>query len=121
MDLNEISSSASEDEEEVLPLDFRTAMLKDGNKIVIQAKPLQQNPEKNDEKKSGEPLTLNEYLDMVRMEPFKEEDGAIMLEPDINIKEVFDKFDLACNQENRINNTLNAPIRSADSKKKKVP
>ena len=46
----------------------------------------------------------------------------------MNIKEKFDQIDLPCNQEDRINNTLNAPKRpeqitstSSHSSKKKVP
>lgn len=38
-DVNDESKEPSEDEE-VLPLDFRTAMLEEQNKIIIQAKPL---------------------------------------------------------------------------------
>ena len=34
-----------------------------------------------------------------------------MLDPDINIQEKFNLIDLPCNQENRINNNLNAQIR----------
>lgn len=33
-------SEDAEDDEEVLPLDFRTALIPEENKIVIQAKPL---------------------------------------------------------------------------------
>ena len=41
MNLKEIADEESDDEEdEVLPLDFRTAMIEEENKVVIQAKPL---------------------------------------------------------------------------------
>jgi len=49
---------------------------------------------------------------MVRKEAFKEDEGAIMLDPDINIKEKFDLITLPCDIENRINNAFNAPVRS---------
>jgi hypothetical protein len=45
MNLNEIEESESEmedTEDEVLPLDFRTALIEKDNRVVIQAKPLQQ-------------------------------------------------------------------------------
>jgi hypothetical protein len=43
MNLNEIEESESEmedTEDEVLPLDFRTALIEKDNRVVIQAKPL---------------------------------------------------------------------------------
>jgi len=52
---------------------------------------------------------------MVRKESFKEDEGAILLDPDINIKEKFDQIDLPCNTEDRINNTINAPVRPGQS------
>jgi len=52
---------------------------------------------------------------MVRKEAFKEDEGAILLDPDINIKEKFDQIDLPCNQEDRINNTINARVRPGQS------
>ena len=40
MNLQEIEETASEGDEEVLPLDFRTALIAKENRVVIQAKPL---------------------------------------------------------------------------------
>jgi hypothetical protein len=40
MNLKDIEESASEGDDEVLPLDFRTALIESENKIIIQAKPL---------------------------------------------------------------------------------
>lgn len=54
---------------------------------------------------------LDAYLEMVRKEAFREDEGAIMIDPDINIKEKFEQIDLPCNREDRINNTFNAPLR----------
>ncbi len=56
---------------------------------------------------------MESYLDAVKKEPFKpDETNVIMIDPDINIKEKFEQIDLACNMEQRINNTFNAPMRS---------
>ena len=35
-----VDENSEEDDEEVLPLDFRTAIIEEENKVVIQAKPL---------------------------------------------------------------------------------
>lgn len=47
----------------------------------------------------------------MKLEPFKEEEGAIQLDPGINIEEKYAKIELPCTQEERINNTIDAPIR----------
>ena len=49
-----------------------------------------------------------------------------MLYPEINIQEQFEKIKLPCDKETRINNTIDAPIRSArhsnpNAPKKKGP
>ena len=94
--------------------------------MVIQAKPLTlktdeqllreatQHPE--EEKKGSEFESMESYLEAVKKEPFKPEEDAnvILIEPDINIKEKFEAIELACNSEQRINNTLNAPIRTKE-------
>lgn len=49
----------------------------------------------------------------MKKEPFKDDD-IILIDPDINIKEKFEEIDLACNKENRINNTFNAPIKTLE-------
>ena len=64
-----------------------------------------------DDKKDLAKGGLDSYLDMVRKEAFKEDEGAIMIDPDINIKEKFEEIDLPCNTVKRINNSINAPIR----------
>jgi len=46
---------------------------------------------------------------MVRKEEFKEEDGAVMLEPEVDVKETFDK--IIHSEVPRLNNTLDAPVR----------
>ena len=95
--------------------------------MVIQAKPLTlktdeqllreatQLPEE-EEKKGSEFESMESYLEAVKKEPFKPEEDAnvILIEPDINIKEKFEAIELACNSEQRINNTINAPIRTKE-------
>ena len=114
-----------DDDEEVLPLDFRTALIEHENKVVIQAKPLQLKTDDELLKEAQEvvvaPVTEKEfesmesYLEAVKKEPFKpEESNVIMIDPDINIKEKFEQIDLACNMEQRINNTINAPVRTRE-------
>ena len=113
------------DDEEVLPLDFRTALIEEENKVVIQAKPLSLKTDEQLLRESAQPYsqyeqskqfdTTDSYLEAVKKEPFKQEEGNILLiDPDINIKEKFDQIDLACNKEQRINNTFNAPIRTRE-------
>jgi len=127
MNLKEIEETASEGDEEVLPLDFRTALIADENRVVIQAKPLEFKTEFEDDKQGGPAgPSLESYLEMVRKEAFREDEGAIMLDPDINIKEKFEQVELPCDREQRINNTINAPIReslpsSISSGKKRGP
>ena len=58
---------------------------------------------------------MESYLDAVKKEPFRGDDSnVILIDPDINIKEKFDRIDLACNKEYRINNTLNAPMKTQE-------
>ena len=92
INLKEISESESEaDDEDVLPLDFRTAMLEKDNKVVIQAKPLTFKPFREDEEiKSSNPnISMDAYLEAAKKEAFKEDEGAVMIDPDINIREKF--------------------------------
>jgi hypothetical protein len=114
-----------DDDEEVLPLDFRTTLIEHENKVVIQAKPLTLKTDEDLLKEAQElPMptpdkdqfeTMESYLEAVKKEPFKpEETNVIMIDPDINIKEKFEQIDLACNMEQRINNTIDAPVRSRE-------
>jgi hypothetical protein len=98
------------DDEDVVPLDFRTALLEEQNKVVIQAKPLQLKTDDDLLREASQPLkdfelkkefdSVTSYLEAVKKEPFKEEEGNfILIDPDINIKEKFDQIDLACSIE----------------------
>ena len=64
---------------------------------------------------------MDSYLEIIRKEAFKDDEGAVMLDPDINIKEKFDQIDLPCNIENRINNSINAPKRDKSTKELRFP
>ena len=95
MNLKDIAETGSEGEEEVLPLDFRTAFIPKENKVVIQAKPLEFKLDEDDDVdladlKKNQNLGLDSYLEMVKKEPFREDEGAILLYPEINIKEKFE-------------------------------
>ena len=53
-------------------------------------------------------------MEAVKKEPFRDSENVIMIETDINIKEKFEQIDLACNRERRINNSLNAPLKTLE-------
>ena len=118
MNLDEVTSntsnSDSDQENEVVPLDFRTALITSENKIVIQAKPLHfktvdediRDLELAEEKKlNGE----DEYFASVKKEAFSQDDDQVlMIDPGINIDEIFGNVQLPCEAVRRLNNTLNA-------------
>lgn len=74
----------------------------------------------DDEKDRKMGPSLDAYLEMVNKKAFKEEDGAIMLDPDINIKEMFEQIELPCNQVERMNNSIYAPVRKTPLPKKNL-
>lgn len=51
------------------------------------------------------------------MEAFKEEEGAVMIDPGFNIREKFNEIDLPCNKEKRVNNNINAPVKAEEKRK----
>ena len=112
MNLDEIDSGDESDVGiEVVPLDFRTAMMSDQTQsIIIQAKPLNFETIKEEETKlmRHDDLGLNENF-----RPFKETDqDVIMIDPDLKADQIFQGIDLPCVKEPRINNSLKAPVRS---------
>jgi len=117
MNLKEIDESESERDElsdaDVLPLDFRTALIEDTNKVVIQAKPLSLKLEDKEDFLKGDPTKggLDTYLEMVKKEAFKDDEGAAIIDPGYDIKEKFEEIDSLTNNARRLNNTMNAPIR----------
>jgi|TARA_B110001450_G_C17158131_1_gene294057 hypothetical protein len=76
---------------------------------------------RNDPSKGG----LDTYLEMVKKEAFKDDEGAAIIDPGYDIKEKFEEIDSLTNNARRLNNTMNAPIRpttprdgSSDNRKK---
>lgn len=111
------SNSESEQENDVVPLDFRTALVKAENKIVIQAKPLHFKTveedlaeiEKQKEKETGNPR--DEYLDAVKKEAFDEDDDQVlMIDPGMDTDEIFGDVKLPCEQVRRINNSTSSKL-----------
>ena len=124
-DINLQESGTSQDEdEEVLPLDFRTALIESEGRVVIQAKPLTNKFEMDDDVdlNNGDDVDmaglrgagLDSFLDAVHREPFKEDEGAVNLDPDINIEEKFRKVLDNEDDEDRMNNQFDAPTRQIE-------
>lgn len=117
MHLNE--ESGSEQEEEIVPLDFRTAMV-DG-KLYIQAKPMAFKTDeeilKDEAIKALEPdkaMTEDDYLTALKMESFRHDDeDVVLIDPGINFTNLFKGIELPCVKERRINNQLDAPQRTS--------
>jgi len=105
MNLNEIDESESERDElsdaDVLPLDFRTALIEEDNRVVIQAKPLSLKLDAKEEFLKSDPSKggLDSYLEMVKKTAFKDDEGAAIIDPGYDIKEKFEEIDLPCNNE----------------------
>ena len=69
-------------------------MIADEGRVVIQAKPLTSQLDGEKDAKLTVPARiddLNGFLDAVHQEPFKEEDGAVNLDPGIEVDEAFAK------------------------------
>lgn len=118
MHLDEISSansgSDSGTDTEVVPLDFRTALIKAEEKIVIQAKPLHFKTADEDiqdmqRAKDLEEAGDEEYLSIVKKDAFDEDDEQVlMIDPGMDVEEIFGDVKLPCELVRRINNTLTA-------------
>lgn len=54
---------------------------------------------------------MDAILDAVHQEPFKEDDGAVNLDPGIEVADQFEKITLPCNEGTYINNQIDAPTR----------
>lgn len=123
--LSEADSDASSDAE-IVPLDFRTAIV-DG-KLVIQAKPkeyltAEQEMELVEQGKFGaingpelDPdlaiADLDSYLKSVRKEAFDvNDDNVVLIDPGLAAKNRYANIKLPCEQQNYINNSLSAPSR----------
>lgn len=129
MNTNESEESDSS-AAEVVPLDFRTALVSQDNKIVIQAKPVAFKTSEEDMKeleKMKEEIkeshnAVDDYLKQVQLEPFKEEEDPILIDPGMNINTIFGGVDLPCNEEARSNNIVAGKSTSSKGKStKKAP
>ena len=55
--------------------------------------------------------TIDEFFDSVRKEPFRPDDESVlMIDPGLDVDQIFGDVELPCNSDRRLNNTLNAPI-----------
>jgi hypothetical protein len=89
-------------------------MIAEEGRVVIQAKPLasQLGGEKDGQLSVPARIDdLNGFLDAVHQEPFKDEDGAVNLDPGIEVDEEFAKVLLPCSQGEFLNNQIGAPER----------
>ena len=133
INLNDIDSDASGSDAEIVPLDFRTAVI--NNKLVIQARPkqyltLEQEMEAIEKGRFSDLLgpegeldpdvairDLDEYLKSVRKEPFDiNDDNVVLIDPGNAAETRYKDIQMLCDSENRINNSLNAPKRDQSVK-----
>ena len=118
MNLDEITSQSSNsdnEDTEVVPLDFRTALMAGENKIVIQAKPLHFKTVEEDLKElemaSQRKGGVEDFFESVRKEPFASDDASVlMIDPGLDVDQIFGEVELPCNASKRLNNSLNAPV-----------
>ena len=121
MNLSEIDSSGSSDQDsetEVVPLDFRTALVTEGNKIMIQAKPLHFKTVEEDlldlelaeERKKKGLSAEDDFFQKITRVPFQPSDkDVVLIDPGINTDEIFGDVELPCNLEPKLNNAVTAP------------
>lgn len=116
-----------------MPLEFRTATIDEkGEKLVIQARPMHfANLDEDLAKQESEIVNddlyaedrnskggamgnsqVDAYLRLMRNEPFNMEDeNVVLIDPGQDTKEKYKAFLLPCEREDRINNTMYAPVR----------
>jgi len=128
----ESSANNESEDEEVVPLDFRTALLKTDEageqKVVIQAKPmhiktaeeyLQTLEEEEEKAKAVMSNTSDAFFNAMRKDAFNDDDGAVILiDPGMDLDDKLKEIDLPCNLEERINNAYDAPFRPLPAKEK---
>ena len=122
MNLNDLDSSGSSDadsDNEIVPLDFRTALIQQDNKIIIQAKPLHFKTVEDDlrelleaEERTKKGLSADDdFFDKISRDPFKENDkDVVLIDPGIDAEEIFGGVELPCNVERRKNNTVDGDL-----------
>ena len=136
MNLDDIDSNASGSDSEIVPLDFRTAMINNGTKLVIQAKPKEyitieqemqavedgrasdvQGPALDPDRAIGD---LDTYLQSVRKEAFDVDDeDVVLIDPGMAATIRYDDIKLPCDQDLRINNSVSAPMKDSPAKAQK--
>jgi hypothetical protein len=126
------SSAGESEDEEVVPLDFRTKLLKENyqEKVVIQAKPMhiktneeylatiKEEEERDARMKAG---SSEAFFEAMRKEAFEDTPDVFLLDPDTELDAKLDAIDLPCNMEVRINNAIDAPLKSQVQAKTKAP
>lgn len=132
MALNDIDSDASGSDSEIVPLDFRTAMINNGTKLVIQARPkdyisvdqemkaIEQgrfseiDSKEDPDKAIGD---LDAYLRSVHKEAFDVDDeNVVLIDPGQAAESRYADIKLPCDQESRINNSITATERPQSKK-----
>jgi len=109
-DLNLEDTTESDDNEEVVPLDFRTKLMEGGGDVVMQAKPLKiyKSDEDDEEllgdiiKKSSQnpdskmlQMSTEDFLRQHKKEAFDDNDeNVILIQPNTNILEKLEEIDL---------------------------
>ena len=137
MNLNDIDSDASGSDSEIVPLDFRTAMINNGTKLVIQAKPkdyitieeemraveqgrvneIQPSGDLDPDKNIGD---LEDYLRSLRKEAFDiDDENVVLIDPGQAAETRYADIKLPCDLESRINNSIKAPLRNSPEKSKR--
>lgn len=68
--------------------------------------------------------SVDDYLASVRKEAFNVDDtDVVLIDPGMDSRKAYEEVDLPCEQEKRINNALDAPVRKlpkADSNKRRA-
>eukprot|EP00354_Favella_ehrenbergii_P010768 CAMPEP_0170464358 /NCGR_PEP_ID=MMETSP0123-20130129/9122_1 /TAXON_ID=182087 /ORGANISM="Favella ehrenbergii, Strain Fehren 1" /LENGTH=245 /DNA_ID=CAMNT_0010730015 /DNA_START=858 /DNA_END=1595 /DNA_ORIENTATION=- len=130
---DEDSSDASGSDTEIVPLEFRTAMINNGTKLVIQAKPKEYSTVEQEmqaveqgrfegaetehldpDKTAGD---LEAYLKSLRKEAFDADDeNVVLIDPGQTSLARYEDILLPCEKEQRANNSLAAPKGSSPEK-----
>ena len=124
-ELNPEETTESDDNEEVVPLDFRTKLLDSNGDIVMQAKPLRLYGSDDDDgesiseilKKSKDheerkflQMSSEDYLTQNRKEAFNDDDeNVILIQPNTNIREKLEAIEFDCTRYTYLNNAIDAP------------
>ena len=109
-DLAVNETTESDDNEEVVPLDFRTKFMDNGNDVVLQAKPLKlYGSDEDDGEKIGDiikkakrseesrmlSMSSEDYLNKYKKEAFEDDDeNVILIRPNLNIIDKLESIDM---------------------------